>query len=32
MSQIGEKLNQNLVRLCSVHLVDSHHCSDPGKY
>ncbi|XP_012537753.2 GPN-loop GTPase 2 [Monomorium pharaonis] len=32
MSQIAENLNQNLVRLCSVHLVDSHHCSDPGKY
>ncbi|XP_014482167.1 PREDICTED: GPN-loop GTPase 2 [Dinoponera quadriceps] len=32
VSQIAEKLNQNLVRLCSVHLVDSHHCSDPGKY
>ncbi|XP_070171724.1 GPN-loop GTPase 2 [Polyergus mexicanus] len=32
VSRIAEKLNQNLVRLCSVHLVDSHHCSDPGKY
>ncbi|KYN18518.1 GPN-loop GTPase 2 [Trachymyrmex cornetzi] len=32
VSQIAEKLNQNLVKLCSVHLVDSHHCSDPGKY
>lgn len=32
VSQIAEKLNQNLVRLCCVHLVDSHHCSDPGKY
>ncbi|XP_032672657.1 GPN-loop GTPase 2 [Odontomachus brunneus] len=32
VSQIAEKLNQNLVRLCSVHLIDSHHCSDPGKY
>ncbi|XP_025159590.1 GPN-loop GTPase 2 isoform X2 [Harpegnathos saltator] len=32
MSQIAEKLNQNVMRLCSVHLVDSHHCSDPGKY
>ncbi|XP_077261348.1 GPN-loop GTPase 2 isoform X2 [Temnothorax americanus] len=30
VSQIAEELNQNLVRLCSVHLVDSHHCSDPG--
>ncbi|KAL0124240.1 hypothetical protein PUN28_006233 [Cardiocondyla obscurior] len=32
VSRIAEKLNQNLVRLCSVHLVDSHQCSDPGKY
>ncbi|XP_011640657.1 GPN-loop GTPase 2 isoform X3 [Pogonomyrmex barbatus] len=32
VSHIVEKLSQNLVRLCSVHLVDSHHCSDPGKY
>ncbi|XP_043605192.1 GPN-loop GTPase 2 isoform X2 [Bombus pyrosoma] len=28
VSAIAEKLGQNLVRLCSVHLVDSHHCSD----
>lgn len=32
VSSIAEKLTQNLVRLCSVHLIDSHHCSDPGKY
>lgn len=32
VSVIAEKLGQNLVRLCSVHLVDSHHCSDAGKY
>lgn len=32
VSRIAEKLSQNLVRLCTVHLVDSHHCSDPGKY
>ncbi|XP_014616870.1 PREDICTED: GPN-loop GTPase 2 [Polistes canadensis] len=32
VSSIVEKLTQNLVRLCSVHLIDSHHCSDPGKY
>ncbi|XP_011868632.1 PREDICTED: GPN-loop GTPase 2 isoform X1 [Vollenhovia emeryi] len=32
VKQIAEKLSQNLVKLCSVHLVDSHHCSDPGKY
>ncbi|XP_011868633.1 PREDICTED: GPN-loop GTPase 2 isoform X2 [Vollenhovia emeryi] len=30
VKQIAEKLSQNLVKLCSVHLVDSHHCSDPG--
>ncbi|XP_029056650.1 GPN-loop GTPase 2 [Osmia bicornis bicornis] len=32
VSIIAEKLAQNLVRLCSVHLVDSHYCSDAGKY
>ncbi|CAK9826296.1 GPN-loop GTPase 2 [Anthophora retusa] len=32
ISTIAEKLEQNLIRLCSVHLVDSHHCSDAGKY
>lgn len=32
VSTIVEKLGQNLVRLCSVHLVDSHYCSDAGKY
>lgn len=32
VSTIVEKLAQNLVRLCSVHLVDSHYCSDAGKY
>nr|XP_012135061.1 PREDICTED: GPN-loop GTPase 2 isoform X2 [Megachile rotundata] len=32
VSTIVEKLSQNLVRLCSVHLVDSHYCSDAGKY
>lgn len=32
VSAIVEKLSQNLVRLCSVQLIDSHHCSDPGKY
>lgn len=32
LSRIVEKLGQNLLRLCSVHLVDSHHCSEPGKY
>ena len=20
------------VRLCAVHLVDSHYCTDPGKF
>ncbi|XP_046749031.1 GPN-loop GTPase 2 [Diprion similis] len=32
ISRIAERLEQNLVRLCCVHLIDSHHCSDPGKY
>ncbi|XP_029155046.1 GPN-loop GTPase 2-like [Nylanderia fulva] len=32
VSRITEKLSENLIRLCSVHLIDSHHCSDPGKY
>lgn len=32
VSVIAEKLEQNLVKLCSVQLIDSHHCSDPGKY
>lgn len=32
ISAITEKLGLNLIRLCSVHLVDSHQCSDPGKY
>ncbi|XP_026671482.1 GPN-loop GTPase 2 isoform X2 [Ceratina calcarata] len=32
ISAIAEKLEQNLVRLCCVHLIDSHHCSDPSKY
>ncbi|XP_043279294.1 GPN-loop GTPase 2 [Venturia canescens] len=32
VSAITEKLTENLVRLCSVQLIDSHHCSDPGKY
>lgn len=32
ISAIANKLEENLVRLCSVHLIDSHHCSDPGKY
>ncbi|XP_014224889.1 GPN-loop GTPase 2 [Trichogramma pretiosum] len=32
MNKIVEKLGENLVRLCAVQLMDSHHCSDPGKY
>ncbi|XP_058805359.1 GPN-loop GTPase 2-like [Phymastichus coffea] len=32
MNKITEKLSTNLVRLCCVNLMDSHHCSDPGKY
>lgn len=30
MQKIAEKLGENLVRLCSVNLMDSQHCSDPG--
>ncbi|XP_043482122.1 GPN-loop GTPase 2 [Leptopilina heterotoma] len=32
MNSISTKLTENLLRLCSVNLIDSHHCSDPGKY
>lgn len=32
MNSITTKLSENLLRLCSVNLIDSHHCSDPGKY
>ncbi|XP_051171634.1 GPN-loop GTPase 2 [Leptopilina boulardi] len=32
MNSITTKLCENLLRLCSVNLIDSHHCSDPGKY
>ncbi|XP_063995070.1 GPN-loop GTPase 2 [Diachasmimorpha longicaudata] len=32
VATIAERLGQNLVRLCSVQLIDSHHCSDAGKY
>ncbi|EZA57731.1 hypothetical protein DMN91_003300 [Ooceraea biroi] len=32
VSKIVEKLSENLIKLCSVHLVESHHCSDPGKF
>lgn len=32
VANITKKLEANLMRLCCVHLVDSHHCSDPGKY
>lgn len=32
IANITQKLEQNLLRLCSVNLVDSHQCSDPGKY
>ncbi|KAG7196810.1 hypothetical protein KM043_016923 [Ampulex compressa] len=32
ITTIAEKLSENLIQLCSVHLIDSHHCSDPGKY
>ncbi|KAK0173911.1 hypothetical protein PV328_007048 [Microctonus aethiopoides] len=32
ITKIVERMSENLIRLCSVHLMDSHHCSDPGKY
>lgn len=32
MNSISTKLTENLLKLCSVNLIDSHHCSDPGKY
>lgn len=32
MCKIVEKLGENMIRLCSVHMTDSHHCSDPSKY
>lgn len=31
MNSISTKLTENLLKLCSVNLIDSHHCSDPGK-
>lgn len=32
MSSIIQELDKNSLKLCTVHLIDSHHCSDPGKY
>ncbi|XP_066991714.1 GPN-loop GTPase 2 isoform X2 [Anabrus simplex] len=32
MKNIMEKLDKFGLRLCSLHLVDSHYCSDPGKF
>ncbi|XP_034942330.1 GPN-loop GTPase 2 [Chelonus insularis] len=32
VAAIVEKMSQNLIRLCSVYLIDSHYCSEPGKY
>lgn len=33
MRQLTDKLqNEWNYRLCAVHLVDSHHCNDPGKF
>lgn len=32
VKNIVEKLTQWGLRLCAVHLVDSHYCTDPGKY
>ena len=29
---IIQKLEQSMTRLCAVHLVDAHYCSDPSKY
>ncbi|XP_054279299.1 GPN-loop GTPase 2 [Macrosteles quadrilineatus] len=32
MKNIMMKLKEMNFRLCTVHLVDSHYCSDPGKF
>ncbi|KAI8821691.1 GPN-loop GTPase, partial [Fimicolochytrium jonesii] len=33
LKHIVERLSKNLdLRLCCVHLVDSHYCTDPAKY
>lgn len=30
MKKVMLKLQDMNIRLCAVHLVDSHYCSDPG--
>lgn len=32
VKNIAEQLCKNGFQLCAVHLVDSHYCSDPGKF
>lgn len=32
MKNVMQKLQESGFRLCTVHLVDSHYCSDPGKF
>ena len=32
MKQIIDHLSSSDLRLTCVNLVDSHHCSDPGKF
>lgn len=32
MKKVMQKLQGSGFKLCTVHLVDSHYCSDPGKF
>jgi len=32
VKEVLERLLEKDYRLCAVHLVDSHYCSDPGKF
>ncbi len=32
MKNILSRLSQLDLRLCCVHLIDSHYCSDPAKF
>lgn len=32
MKKVMLRLQEFNIRLCTVHLVDSHYCSDPGKF
>lgn len=32
VKNIADRVSKNGISLCSVHLVDSHYCSDPGKF